>query len=110
MHELRIPMAPISTAAQLMKLPGIDAKRIANAVDIIAHQIKHMTTIIDDLLDVSHVKPARVKIEQATLDRKAAVNGAVEQVQPSIQARHHELPLRITLECTMVRGDRTRLV
>jgi PAS domain S-box-containing protein len=109
-HELRNPLAPISTAAQLIKLPGADAKRVAHAGDIIARQVKHMVTIVDDLLDVSRVTRGLVQIQQSALDLKSVVNGAVEQVQPLIQARGHELSLRITPQRTVVLGDRTRLI
>jgi len=109
-HELRNPLAPISTAAQLIKLPGADAKRIAHAGDIIARQVKHMATIVDDLLDVSRVTRGLVQIQQKTLDLKGVVNSAIEQVQPLMQARRHELLLRLTQQHTMVGGDRTRLV
>lgn len=109
-HELRNPLAPISTAAQLIKLAGANAKRIAQAGDIIARQVKHMVTIVDDLLDVSRVTRGLVQIQQAPLDLKSVVNGAIEQIQPFIQARHHELLLRITSQRAVVLGDRTRLI
>jgi PAS domain S-box-containing protein len=109
-HELRNPLAPISAAAQLIRLPGADAKRIAHAGEIIARQVKHMAALVDDLLDVSRVTRGLVQIEQTSLDLKSVVSGAIEQIQPFIQARHHELLLRITAQATVVRGDRTRLV
>jgi PAS domain S-box-containing protein len=109
-HELRNPLAPISAAAQLIRLPGADAKRIAHAGEIIARQVKHMAALVDDLLDVSRVTRGLVQIEQTSLDLKSVVSGAIEQIQPFIQARHHELLLRITPQGTVVRGDRTRLI
>lgn len=109
-HELRNPLAPISSAAQLIKLPGADAKRITQAGDIIARQVKHMATIVDDLLDVSRVTRGLVQIEQASVDLKGVLNSVIEQVQPVIQTRRHELLLRVTPQRTMVRGDRTRLI
>ena len=109
-HELRNPLAPISAAAQLIRLPGADAKRIAHAGEIIARQVKHMAALVDDLLDVSRVTRGLVQIEQTSLDLKGVVSGAIEQIQPFIQARHHELLLRITPQATVVRGDRTRLI
>jgi PAS domain S-box-containing protein len=109
-HELRNPLAPISSAAQLIKLPGADSKRIAHAGDIIARQVKHMATIVDDLLDVSRVTRGLVKIEHVSLDLKSVVSSAIEQAQPLIQARRHELLLKITPQRTLVLGDRTRLI
>jgi PAS domain S-box-containing protein len=109
-HELRNPLAPISSAAQLIKLPGAEPKRIAHAADIIARQVKHLAALVDDLLDVSRVTRGLVQIDQSSIDLKSVVNSAIEQVQPLIQARRHELLLKITPQHALVRGDRTRLI
>jgi PAS domain S-box-containing protein len=109
-HELRNPLAPISTAAQLLKLQRTNAKRVEQASEIITRQVKHMTTLVDDLLDVSRVTRGLVQIEQNDVDLRAVINGAIEQAQPLLELRHHELLLRLPSEQTHVRGDKTRLV
>nr|WP_267874061.1 PAS domain-containing protein [Massilia soli] len=109
-HELRNPLAPISTAAQLLKIQGADPKRIAQASEIISRQVKHMTNLVDDLLDVSRVTRGLVELANDDLDLKAIVQGAIEQARPLLEARHHELVLRIPSAQTHVRGDKTRLV
>jgi CheY-like chemotaxis protein/anti-sigma regulatory factor (Ser/Thr protein kinase) len=51
-----------------------------------------------------------VDIERQDVDVKTVVAGAVEQVRPLIEARGHELVLRIAAAHARVLGDRTRLV
>ena len=109
-HELRNPLAPISTAAQLLKLRGSHEKPIQHASDIIIRQVKHMTDLVDDLLDVSRVTRGLVQLEQQDLELMAIVNGAIEQSRPLLEARHHALVLRLPPGQLHVRGDRTRLV
>lgn len=109
-HELRNPLAPISTAAQLLKMQGTNAKRVEQASEIITRQVKHMTTLVDDLLDVSRVTRGLVQIEQNDVDLRSIINSAIEQAQPLLELRHHELLLRLPSEQTHVRGDKTRLV
>jgi PAS domain S-box-containing protein len=109
-HELRNPLAPISTAAQLLKLQGTNAKRVEQASEIITRQVKHMTTLVDDLLDVSRVTRGLVQIEQSDVDLRAVINSAIEQAQPLLEFRHHELLLDLPSEQIHVRGDKTRLV
>ncbi|MDR7049461.1 PAS domain S-box-containing protein [Duganella sp. 3397] len=109
-HELRNPLAPISTAAQLLKLRGSHEKPIQHASDIIIRQVKHMTDLVDDLLDVSRVTRGLVQLEQHDLELMAIVNGAIEQSRPLLEARHHALVLRLPPGQLHVRGDRTRLV
>src|SRR5690606_11544983 len=51
-HELRNPLAPIGAAADLLRIAELDQTRVRKASDIISRQVKHMTSLIDDLLDV----------------------------------------------------------
>jgi PAS domain S-box-containing protein len=109
-HELRNPLAPISTAAQMLKMVGVDEKRIRHASDVIARQVKHMTNLVDDLLDVSRITRGLVELESENLDLKLVLSGAVEQARPLIEARHHELHIHLCSNPVLVRGDKTRLV
>jgi signal transduction histidine kinase/ActR/RegA family two-component response regulator len=109
-HELRNPLAPIMTAAQLLKLGRLDAKSVANASEIIVRQAEHMTDLVNDLLDVSRVTRGLVTLEKEELDLNAIVAAAVEQVRPLIDARRHALTLQLSGQPAHVTGDRTRLV
>jgi signal transduction histidine kinase/CheY-like chemotaxis protein len=109
-HELRNPLAPITTAAQLLKMGTLDAKSIRNASEIIARQAEHMTDLVNDLLDVSRVTRGLVTLEKEELDVNAVVAGALEQVRPLIESRRHSLTMQLSGEPVHVLGDRTRLV
>ena len=52
-HELRNPLAPISNATQILKLAGRPNADLRDIVDIIKHQVRQMTRLVDDLLDIS---------------------------------------------------------
>jgi CheY-like chemotaxis protein len=69
-----------------------------------------MTTLVDDLLDVSRVTRGLVQLEQECVDIKLAVANAVEQARPLIEARRHVLTVLTGAAPAMVNGDRTRLV
>jgi PAS domain S-box-containing protein len=107
-HELRNPLAPISTASQLLMLSS-DPVRVRAAGEVIGRQVRHMTELVDDLLDVSRVTRGLVELEMETVDLKAVIAGAVEQVRPLIDARRHALTTRLPPGPLWVRGDRTRL-
>jgi PAS domain S-box-containing protein len=109
-HELRNPLAPIMTAAQLLKVGNLDARNVANASEIIARQAAHMTDLVNDLLDVSRVTRGLVTLEKEELDLNVIVAAAVEQVRPLIDARRHSLTLQLSGRSAHVIGDRTRLV
>jgi PAS domain S-box-containing protein len=109
-HELRNPLAPIGAAAQLLSIARLDEARVRKTSEVIARQVGHMTSLIDDLLDVSRVTRGLVTLNRETLDLKDIVAEAVEQVRPLIEARHHRLELHFAPETTLVEGDRKRLV
>lgn len=109
-HELRNPLAPVSAAAEILKLAGHDEKGIRQASDIISRQVGHLTHLIDDLMDVSRVTRGLVQLEKENLDVKTLIATAVEQARPLIEARGHVLTTRIEAETAVVFGDRMRLV
>ena len=109
-HELRNPLAPISTAAEMLRMTAGGDARTRKASEVISRQVKHMTSLVDDLLDVSRVTRGLVELEKETIDVKAAVASAVEQSRPLIEARHHSLTVRTEAAHSTVHGDRTRLV
>jgi signal transduction histidine kinase/ActR/RegA family two-component response regulator len=109
-HELRNPLAPISTAAHLLRVVHAGDVHIAQTAAIISRQVDHMTGLVDDLLDVSRVTRGLVALARERLDMTAVVADAVEQVTPLATARNHRLELRLPSEPAVVEGDHKRLV
>lgn len=108
-HELRNPLAPIVTAAQLLKLPDVDGHRARYAGDVISRQVEHMNRLLGDMLDVSRVTRGLVTLNLEDVDLRNAVERAVEQTRPLLEERQHRLELRLPAEPVTVRGDQTRL-
>ena len=109
-HELRNPLAPISTAAQLLKLGQQSQERISRTSDVIARQVAHMTSLINDLLDVSRVTRGLIVLERQRVPLQQVMADAVEQVRPLIEARRHKLSMQAPTEEVLVLGDAKRLV
>ncbi|WP_229520382.1 MULTISPECIES: ATP-binding protein [Massilia] len=109
-HELRNPLAPISAAAELLRLGNMDERRVHQSSTIIGRQVRHMTRLVDDLLDVSRVTRGLITLGQARVAARAVVEEAVEQVRPTIDARSQQLSVRLPSEHAAVRGDKARLV
>jgi PAS domain S-box-containing protein len=109
-HELRNPIAPISMAAQLlMGTPGEEA-RVRQISQVIARQVGHMVSLVDDLLDVSRVTRGLVALEQHALDLNSLLPDAVEQVRPLMDTRRHTLVVRPAAEPACICADRLRIV
>jgi PAS domain S-box-containing protein len=109
-HELRNPLAPISTAATLLRMPQLDAVRVEHASAVILRQVGHMTELVDDLLDVSRVTRGLVELEREVFDVREAVRAAAEQAYALIERQRHSLELDLGDTPLPVDGDRTRLM
>jgi PAS domain S-box-containing protein len=109
-HELRNPLAPISAAAELLRITELPPEHVRNTSDIISRQVDHMTGLINDLLDVSRVTTGFVVIAKSEVDIKKVMSEAFEQVRPLIESRHHQFSLQMGGDSFVVAGDHKRLV
>lgn len=109
-HELRNPLAPISAAAHLLSTTRHDEERVHRTSQIIARQVEHMTSLINDLLDVSRVTTGMVALDKEPLDIKQVIAESVEQVRPSIETHRHQFEFLVAPAAAIVLGDRKRLV
>jgi signal transduction histidine kinase/ActR/RegA family two-component response regulator len=109
-HELRNPLAPISVAAELLGRKPNAAEQVERVAAVILRQVKHLTGLVDDLLDVSRVTRGLVVIDRQRVDLRAMLAQAVEQVAPLVQARRHQLELPSDAGPLVVCGDAKRLI
>ncbi len=109
-HELRNPLAPIAAGADLLNIPGITVEHVKRTSEVITRQVRHMTGIVDDLLDVSRVTRGQVKLELVDLDLHQVVLESIEQVRPLLHARTQRLTVEAATLPASVRGDSKRLV
>lgn len=109
-HELRNPLAPIAAAAGILSLGRSNAEQVRKTSAVISRQVNHITSLINDLLDVSRVTRGLVTLESSAVDVKTAVADAVEQVRPLVEARHHRLEVHLAPDNALVSGDKKRLV
>ncbi|RZA35577.1 MAG: GAF domain-containing protein [Lysobacteraceae bacterium] len=109
-HELRNPLAPISSSASLLSMQFKDEPRIRQTSTIISRQVRHMSRLIDDLLDVSRVTRGLVKLKLGVVDFRDIVTGALDQARPLIEEKGHAVELALPPAPVYVRGDQTRLV
>jgi signal transduction histidine kinase/ActR/RegA family two-component response regulator len=109
-HELRNPLAPISAAAQLLKMPSLNADMVRKTSEVIGRQVSHMTSLVDDLLDVSRLTRGTIELTQKKLSISDIVADAIEQAKPLIQSKRQELNVKLLPIAVEVMGDAKRLV
>ena len=108
-HELRNPLAPIGMAVEIMRKRAPADDSILWARDIIARQLRQLTRLVDDLLDVSRINRGKVTLLLARLDLTSVVAHAVETSRPLVESAGHELTTHVPPHPVWVRGDVVRL-
>jgi PAS domain S-box-containing protein len=107
-HELRNPLAPIATAAHLLKV-GQDPAGVQRAAGIIERQANHMRELVEDLLDVSRVTRGLVTLQPRRARLDEVVAGSVEQVATLVAQRRHQLRIEDRVEGLELLADPTRI-
>ena len=108
-HELRNPLNPIRSAAELLKRVRGDQELLANLRGIIERQVEHMSRLIDDLLDGSRAGLGKLRLEYATVNILDVIGVAVDTCSPAIKARHQRLTLNLPPAPLNMSGDNLRL-
>jgi signal transduction histidine kinase/ActR/RegA family two-component response regulator len=108
-HEFRNPLAPIQNVVQLMKKLGVSDSMVKWGRDVIDRQVDHLSRLVDDLLDVSHIVQGKISLEENILNVATVIDHAVEASRPVIEARAHALSVSVPDKPIWVRGDAVRL-
>ena len=106
-HELRNPLSPILTALELMRLRGGDAFVRERA--IIERQVRHLVSMVSDLLDVSRVSQGKLVLNTRPLETIDVVFRAIEMASPLVEQRGHRLVVTVPETGLRIEADETRL-
>ncbi|MET0356931.1 MAG: ATP-binding protein, partial [Cellvibrio sp.] len=110
-HELRNPLAPITTSAEILSCVPNPHPAVKSAAAVIGRQAKHMTRLIDDLLDVARITQGRIQLQKVTVDIADVVAQALEACESQVAAKQHRLNFSIIKTSPhLVQGDSARLV
>ena len=90
-HELRNPLAPIRTAAEMLTLPNLADEQLSWSRQVIHRQVAHMARLLDDLLDVARITRGKLQLRLQPVDLGTIVDTAVEAARPLLAARKHGL-------------------
>ncbi len=107
-HELRNPLGAIRLA--LSVLDGReDLASTPKEYGVIDRQTKHLTRLVDDLLDVARVTRGKVVLQRARLELVGTVQSAFEALEGRARAQGLDHVFRSTVTEAWVDGDRQRL-
>ena len=108
-HELRNPLAPIRNAARLLESPSLTKEDLQRSGAIISRQVRHMASLLDDLLDVSRITRGVLTLKKEVVALQGLFETAVETSRPAIDAKRHRLEVKWPPDTVKIRADGVRL-
>jgi signal transduction histidine kinase len=108
-HELRNPLAPIRTAAELLGSPQAGPAEVDWARRVIQRQVGHMGSLLDDLLDVARITRGKLELRKKVVWLDSVIDTAVEAARPLIDARQQALEVHLPQPAPMLEADPLRL-
>jgi signal transduction histidine kinase/DNA-binding response OmpR family regulator len=109
-HELRNPLAPIRNALEVIRRLVPDAEpRLTWATEVAARQVRHMSRLIEDLLDVARISQGKITLQKEALDLRQVLTHGIETVRPFIESRRHRFSSTLPDVPVLMRGDFARL-
>jgi len=108
-QQLRSPLGPIRTAAELLRSLSDDDRQL-QAIDTIAAQTVNMTRMLDDVLDAVKLRRGLITLRKQSVDAAQIAEQALQAVKPSIDARRQNLLVSLPAEPVQMHCDPARLV
>jgi two-component system CheB/CheR fusion protein len=108
-HELRSPLAPILNGLHILRLGESDPRTRDAGRAIMERQVRHLSRLIDDLLDVSRITRGKIRLQRERLDLARLARTTAEDRRPSFEQAELRLAVEVPEAPVWVSADATRL-
>lgn len=105
-HELRNPLGVITSATELLRMK---TSVETGTLDIITRQVRHVTHLVDDLLDIGRMDSGKLHLDRQVVDLGALISDAVKTLSPQLERHGHQVPVLVGDEPVFVEADPVRL-
>jgi signal transduction histidine kinase len=106
-HELRNPLAAISSAATIVASERRTREQLDFAGGVLTRQSQHLKRLIDDLLDVGRVMTGKIYLERRPLELAACAGHVVRTLQTA--GRLAQRRVEVDAAPAWIDGDATRI-
>jgi len=108
-HELRNPLAPLRTGVHILRQSQTPSDIRERTHDMMDRQLRHLSRLVDDLLDVSRIVRGKIQLRKERLDLRRLVRTVAEDRRPVLEQVGLTLLMDIPETPVCVIGDHTRL-
>jgi PAS domain S-box-containing protein len=107
-HELRNPLAAISSAVTVAHTPRLE-REYDWSIAVIGRHARQLETLIDDLMDVSRITMGKIEMRRVRLDLIPVLARATDVVRARVADRLQHLHIALPVTPLWVDADPTRL-
>jgi signal transduction histidine kinase len=107
-HELRNPLAPVRNGLRVLERFELDARGRA-IVELCSRQVRHMSRLVDDLLEVSRISRGRIALKPEKVLVAQSVLAVAESMSAAMEERGQRVEFDLPREAVRVTADPTRL-
>src|SRR5438067_1421176 len=108
-HELRTPLSALRNAGEALRRKAAESAELQMLQAIIERQVRHVTRLTDDLLDMSRMTRGKLTLQRERLALSDIIALGVETARPAIEKRQHTLTVDVPHQAIYVNGDLARL-
>ncbi len=108
-HELRNPLVPIRTAAELLLMKDGDPETLKWVIRMLERQTGTLMRLVDDLLDMARIVRGGIKLNKILVDLREISRDAVDAVEADAEAKHQAIRLELPDKPVPIRVDATRI-
>src|SRR4051812_40630537 len=108
-HELRNPLAPLTTALHLIVAEPKNIEQVTQLAGMMQQQLDQLVRLIDDLVDVSRITGGKLRLRCEPTNVAEFIEAAIAQSRPLIEASRHAFHASLPEESVVVSGDKVRL-
>jgi signal transduction histidine kinase len=76
-HEIRDPLAPLLNASAVLKMRATDSAVVTRAADLILRQVRTISRLVEDLLDVSRVRLGTLELKTGEVELGDILQSAI---------------------------------
>ena len=109
-HELKTPITTIKSYSETLLCGAIEDKELSKSfVEVIENEADRMSSLVKDLLQLSHMDYEKVVWEMHHLDLREIVTDSVRKLEVHFQNKNQRLNMQISDEAVPIYADRGKI-
>lgn len=108
-HELKTPLSSTLTWAHVLRSKGTGEAERARAVEAIERNVRAQAKLIDDLLDLSCIATAELRLDLRAVEPVRLIKAAIEGLRPQAERRSIRLDAAFDRSVKLLSADPDRL-